>query len=299
MKISSRAGRFKKKLISLENLQLEAPLIQTKMAPFYEMLDQKLISSAEFCGLYILLCLSHRFPRTWAGARRTSFNIPHQLQIVPPLTFEPNIQMRVSGLSLGEIFNQFALKSTPLAVNRALLSWSAGTYPLELMFRIPFPREVLEQQRQGRRCLTILTDAQRISDYILGERDHLSFTMHDLIHADHFYFNNDCYLGQLGFYGMLSQAMDQGIFDELLEMPAFRDEFEYLIADMNAYAVHLLKCLKAAMLHYGPTKKFEEWIKDFPVKDSLLLLNSQEYIPEKHDSLILNWLDQFNARGIL
>jgi hypothetical protein len=185
-----------------------------------------------------------------------------------------------------EIFANYALKSTPFAVNRAILEWSYGNYGLELMNRIPMPIEVLNQQKRGRRCVTTIVD-HRISKYILGERDALSFTMHDLIHADHFYHNNECYQGQLGVYGLLASSIDY--FD--LSNDKFAAEFEYIIADMNAYAIHLLKCLKSAMVHYFSIDYFNSWCSLISAPAELYTLNSADYVPAEMDAVILRWLD--------
>lgn len=272
----------------------QAPLIQAKMAPLHELHCQKKLSDCELTALFIIQVLSLRYPGDWLGAKRIPLKVSHTLNLtLNDFDFEPNIKRRLAGLTLGDLFTQFALKSTPEAVNRSLLSWSTNAYPLVLMFRIPMALEVLNQQKQGRRCVTVLTEASRTSRFILGERDTLSFTMHDLIHADHFYHHNECYQGQLALYGFLFQH--QNDFAELLKLPKFHGEFEYLIADMNAYAIHSLKCLKSAIVHYGSAEFFENWVQKFSIKDELLALNSPEYIPEKCDAKILKWLDQFTA----
>jgi hypothetical protein len=284
IKSSSRAGRFKKKLVTEEELLNEAPSIMAKLAPF-----QKLLSGADFTAAYILIYLSHRFPGTWLGSKKEAKKVPGYPWRELPFQFEPNIEKRLSHIdSLNEIFANFALRSTPLAVNRAILEWSAGRYGLELMFRIPRPAEVLNQQKSGRRCVTTLVD-ERIAKYILGERDALSFTMHDLIHADHFYFHNECYQGQLGFYGLLNQTLFY--FD--LGHESFAREFEYLIADMNAYPIHLLKCLKSAMVHYFNEEYFRNWLDPLDPPAPVYLLNTSFYDPSSMDHKILDWLDLY------
>jgi hypothetical protein len=279
MKPSSRAGRFKKKLVTESQLQAEAPLIEAKMAPFLELYHLGKLTAPEYTALFILTVLTLRHPKGWRGSKRPSLTISHQLNY----EFE--------GLPLGTYFSEFALRAVPEAVNRALLQWSSRAYPLELMFRIPNPREVLNQQKEGKRCVTVLTEATRTSRYILGERDTLSFTLHDLIHADHFYFNNQCYQGQLGLYRLLDQ--EYNVFTDLLSDDGFEREFEYLIADMNAYAIHLLKCLKSAVLHYGPVEFWNNWIQKFPVKRELSVLNTPAYSPLRDDHVLLMWLNEF------
>jgi hypothetical protein len=311
IKSSSRAGRFKKKLVSEEALEKEAPIIAELMLPISDRLRREDVSAAEFTAIYIITILSQRFPGNWLGSKRHEPIVPsHQLQT--PISsismlWEPNIKKRLSNFStIGEIFNYFALKSTPQTVNRAMLCWSLGSYGLELMFRIPNPQEVLHQQKQGRRCVTVILDKAKASKFILGERDSLSFTMHDLIHADHFYQNTQCFEGQLGFYGLLDYCLERKHFDGYLKDSEFEREFEYLISDMNAYAIHLLKCFKSAILHYNPNgvEFFAKWVQSLELNQnetySLMSLNTKDYEGQQ-DEVLLGLLSryQFNRNRAL
>lgn len=294
MKNSSRSGRFKKKLVSTGQLMVEAPKIEASLAPLLSLHRQKIITDAEFCSLYVILYLSTRYPKAWLGAKRPSLGITHEMNFPVknfPFQFEENILKRLPE-TLGEIFNLFALKSTPETVNRALLSWSEKKYPLILMFHIPRPNEVLEQQKQGRRCVTVLT--KDLNKFVLGERDPLSFTMHDLIHADHFYFHNECYEGQVSLYWFLDYCMKTGLFTELSENEDFNWELEYLISDMNAYAIHSLKCLRAALVHYHPEKEvfYQGWVTKTGIS-GLARLSTPDYSPENEDHLLLEALRSF------
>lgn len=303
IKASSRAGRFKKKLVSEEALEKEAPVIQERMNQILMAFEHQEISASVFCAIYIITVLSYRHPGTWLGAKRVTALCPnHQLSFpinALNLNFEPNIKKRLLDFeTIGEVFQFFALKSTPNTVNRSVLNWSIGSYELEMMFHIPRPSEVLHQQKQGRRCVTIIIDQRRASKFILGERDSLGFTMHDLIHADHFYHNNECFQGQLGFYGLLDSCMTQKHFSEHLENPAFENEFEYLIADMNAYAIHLMKCLKSALTHYHKNGDhfYQNWLGKLQLegyeKEAFLRLNSLSY-QGTDDEIILGVFNRY------
>lgn len=308
-KSSSRAGRFKKKLVSEEFLQQEAPVIENKMKSIADQFQSGTVSSAEFTAIYIILVLSFRNPGTWLGAKRLeavtpAHNLPYALENLLN-HFEPNIQRRLAGFkTIGEVFQYFAFKATPLSVNRSILGWSNGDYGLELMFRIPQPAEVLKQQKHGRRCVTVIHDKNRASKLILGERDALGFCMHDLIHADHFYHHNLTYQGQLGFYGFLDHCMNQNHFDDLLKIEKFESEFEYLIADMNAYAIHLMKCFKSALVHYHPQGMdfFHTWLANFDlneeVKKALTDLNTEAY-KGPQDQVLLDFLELYRAKAPL
>lgn len=305
IKTSSRMGRFKKKLVSAEVLLIEAEPISLKLQGHHERYKSGAITGPEFVAAYLITILAHRHPGTWLGAKRPHFEIQHEMKT--PLSsfgfsFEPNIQKRLEGIqNLGELFSSFAFKATPETVNRAILSWSNGSYGLELMFRIPTPVEVLDQQKQGRRCVTVITKANQLKNYILGERDALSFTMHDLIHADHFYHHNESYQGQLGFYGFLDHCMKENYFTTQLESEKFQGEFEYLIADMNAYAVHLMKCLKSALVFYHQDGEnfFNSWVNKITTlhheKNAWKKLNTSEYEAQSQDIHLLNFLERFKT----
>lgn len=310
MKNSSRSGRFKKKLVPPESLRKEAEEIESKFLPILHAHESKSISDAEFCALYSLTILNYRFPHHWLGAKRSPIQTEHNLTF--PIrdlenlgfVFEENIQKRLTEINtLGDIFNNYSLKSTPQTVNRALLQWSTGVYGLVLMFRIPSAAEVLNQQKQAKRCVTVLWEKKRTENYILGERDALSFTMHDLIHADHFFFHNECFEGQLGFYGLLDFCMKRGDFNELMSNKKFYDEFEYLISDMNAYAIHLMKCLKAALIFYHPGKEdfFNSWLNSLEIDstelNALINLNSLKHKDEDH-KIVLNFLSRYKQLAI-
>jgi hypothetical protein len=290
-----RAGRFKKKLVSESELRLEAAPMMEEFFSLHNLLLNSKITEAEFTAAYILIYLSHRFPHQWLGAYKKAEKIKGLNWRELPFKFHSNILKRLEGVdSIQDIFSSFTLKSTPFSVNRAVVEWSKTNYQLVLMFRVPKPYEVLEQQKSGRRCVTAILD-ERITSYILGERDALSFLMHDLIHADHFFFKNDCFHGQLGFYGLLSKTFDY--FN--LEHPQFATEFEYVMADMNAYAIHLLKCLKSAMIHYFDKSYFENWCPELNPPEALSLLNTKDYHPQTMDEVLLTWLSNFREKSSL
>jgi hypothetical protein len=304
-KSSSRSGRFKKKLVSEAILEYEAPTIENQMAPILDGFHQGHYTSSEFTAIYILTVLAHRFPGTWLGSRRSN-PLTNTNQLTTCLSeinqiWEPNIKKRLSFYrTLGDVFNNFSFQSTPLSVNRTILEWSNGLYRLELMFRIPRPAEVLDQQKSGRRCVTVILEKEKACKLILGERDALGFTLHDLIHADHFYHDNQCYEGQLGFYGFLNDCLNKGHFESLLTNSSFENEFEYLISDMNAYPIHLLKCLKSAVTHYHEDGEsfLREWFSKLDLNNeevnAFIKLNSPQFKPE-HDKSLLTFLSKFKS----
>lgn len=295
---SSRAGRFKKRLVGPDALLDEAPILHQRISLLKSWLESAKINEPNFVALSIIATLSYRFPKTWLGSRlpeilrgpEESFPID-----LIPWEIEPKIKERLKNLGgIGDIFSQFALRSTPLSVNRSLLSWAKGEGQLRLFFHIPKPEEVLAQQVKGERCVSVLFKESEISKYILGERDHLGFTLHDLIHADHFFRDNQHYQGQMDFYRLLQEGMKVGLFKEALKEEEFEREFEYLISDMNAYPIHLMKCLKSALVHYSPSGRnyFEEWVEQNSFSEKMRIalsqLNTEAYEAVTQDEIILS-----------
>jgi hypothetical protein len=308
-KASSRAGRFKKKLVSEEVLLREAPQLSAIMDPLVDRFSCGSLSAPTLCSLYLLAGLSYRDPKNWLGSLRKIPLLHHDSLSFPirdlPFALAPNVHKRIENFTtIGELFSYFAFKSTPESVNRTVLNWSQGSYELELMFRIPTPAEVLAQQKHGRRCVSVLWEERFSKKYILGERDSLGFTMHDLIHADHFFHDNQCFSGQLGFYGFLDFCLNKDHFSFHLQDEKFKNEFEYLISDMNAYAIHLMKCFKSALIHYHADGNafFQNWIGKVTKNEdeirALELLNSEHFSAEQ-DQILLNFLSTFTAESSL
>lgn len=292
-KSSSRSGRFKKKLVSKETLQREASKHLLPLKEMFQLLKRGQLSEAEFVASYILLFLSTRYPKTWLGHFRplsTHLKGDFSWKDLPFHFSEKSKEkfLKHNINSVIEIINCFNFKSTPEVVRHSLLKWSTREYSLELMFYVPSPLEVLHQQQHGKRCVTTFMD-EKISQYILGQRDALSFTLHDLIHAHHFFKNKNFLAGQIGFYRMLLHHFD----DFPLDHQDFYPEFEYLMSDMNAYPIHLLKCLSSSLSHHFTQEYFLKWAKKIKAPHVFQLLNSSAYNPRQHDEILLNWLKDF------
>ena len=244
-----RQGRFKKQLVTHEQLQKEAAEVARLMAPLFRAWELKKINDVNLVALWTLTYLRLRHPKTWWGAKRATPLHNHQLTTPLrelPIDWIAEEQDLINQYpSLGDLFANRAFKATPQAVNRSLLAWSLSEYPLVLMERVPSVEEVLEQQIRGQRCITIFREQSTLAKLILGERDALGFAFHDLIHADHFFHDNTLMRGQIGFYRQVNDLLKAGLLAPLMAAPDFPEQLDYLIADMNSHPVHLWKCFKS------------------------------------------------------
>jgi hypothetical protein len=240
-----RQGRFKKQLLDPAGLSAEAPEVARRLAPLAPFISDP----ALYASLWCLQYLRTRYPRNWWGSKRPHLLHAHKLNVslaeldLDWQDFEhPLLEEHVT---LGNLWGDRAFKATPVAVHRSLLAWSAGAYPLVLMDRVPTVEEVLAQQTRGQRCVTLMRRPSALAKLVLGERDALGFAFHDLIHADHFFHDNHLMRAQVGFYRLVERMLTEGMLAPFMARAEFPEALDYLLADMNAHPVHLLKCLRA------------------------------------------------------
>jgi hypothetical protein len=168
-----------------------------------------------------------------AEVRAVSRHLFRQGRRKPPLTCR-------SRAPLVRLFAEERLHRVPLEVARALVAWADG-FPVELLGRIPEPREVLALQARGARCVSLLPENVPTSPHA----DALAFALHDLCHLDKFV-DAEHHLGQVGFFACLDACVAgpawsalEGSLDE-----AFRRDWHHVAADMNGSAVFLFAALK-------------------------------------------------------
>jgi len=228
--MSLRQGRFKKHSIPEGKL----PDIGGKLYPAIQNLKDQYhnqqFSSAEFCAHYILLFVKETKGKLWLGSKRVN---------------KPDPRIKKNDLpEILRLLDEYTLRGIPEVVNETLILWDQKILPLNLLFTIPKPLDVLKEQMKGERSVTMITHEAGLKKYVLGERDPLSFLIHDLQHAFKFYSHPESFKGQIGFYRFIFELANN---EELIKMMMadlqFKEEFEYAISDMNAYSLHLIKHL--------------------------------------------------------
>lgn len=247
--MKNRSGSYKKVLIAEGLLGPERENL-IKNIEHISLLD---IKPYELCTLYILLFLRIRHPLNWLQ-KTQKFN-PRKnekllLDIIPSsYQLSEWEKEKLKDVCVKDLFHFFNLKGIPKAVNRTMLNWARGDWNIELLTHIPSPRELLQMQVRNTRCITLTVKHDEIDRLVLSSRDPLSFVLHDLHHADHFFNQNESQKGQLGFYNLVEKIYDQpSLKKSLRENKQFKSEFEYVVSDMNAYVIHLFKCFKSAII---------------------------------------------------
>ena len=254
--MKNRSGSYKKVLIA-EGLLGPSRIDLIKNIDQITNLD---IAPYELCTLYILLFLRIRHPKNWLQKKQNFTPLKEEkllLDIIPEdyhlSEWEKN---KLKDVCAKDLFSYFNLKGIPEAVNRTMSNWALGLWKINLLTHIPSPREVLKMQVKNTRCITLTIKHDEIDQLVLSSRDPLSFVLHDLHHADHFFNQNESQIGQLGFYNLVERIYDRPVLKKCLkENKEFKSEFEYVVSDMNAYVIHLFKCFKSALTRSDATNE--------------------------------------------
>ncbi len=224
-----RTGRFRKNLISLEALKREAEQTFPLVAELKGKLEAGHIAAWDFVASYILIFQRLRLSKLWPGSR------------LPRWLCNKSLSLDL------QLFNERSIRGIPLEANRALVRWSQGEIPLTLLFHTPNAHEILDMQCLGRRCITAVVKKNELASFVMGERDPLGFVIHDLIHADKFYNDENRLDGQIKFYLDIREEFHRGVYNSLLADSKFEADFHYIISDMNSHPSHMKQTLAAAI----------------------------------------------------
>lgn len=209
--------------------------------------------------VWVLTCLCLRRPDSWfSGLQNLNpdsqatysqnhfsiFNLFQKLNLGWPQKLDPNI-------SLVDFTRTVRINPLPFAAANALYHFYLGQYPIEVLCYEPEPLELLQFQIQGKRILTFHPKIEDWPHLKYGERDPLSFWLHDLIHAEHFFSDPQDRAGQIGFYRLIHEILTHKILDTILLNDEFNKAFSYLMSDMNAHPLHLVKTLRAYLKIHG------------------------------------------------
>lgn len=201
----------------------------------------------------VLSCL--RRPEDWYGGPRAlplvspDKNYTHPMTLAEIFADSPVvIPAKVSGsIDVFDFLNRHRIKALPESCFRSLCYMRTGRYPLKLSAGVVSPFELLQIQLRGERIVSMDEDFSAWPERLYSGRDYLGFVLHDLIHADHFFFEPEHRDGQLGFYHYVNSFIADESLLELLKSSVFREGFEYIISDMNSHPLHLFQTLHSLL----------------------------------------------------
>lgn len=223
-----------------------------------ESLLQSNIKETDLASLYLFkLSHFHHDPIWWGGTQSDQKQIDQKKNQVISLSllsarekhlFPYLIPKSLSPqTSLFTLLNEIKVKKVPIKAQLALRDWYLYPERLQLFFRIPSPYEILVLQSQGRRCLTIFPKEEDLKRTFEHNRNSWDFFLHDLEHADRFFSQDRIYHPQIGLCRCLLLSYEKLL--QLIPHQDYQKRLDYLISDMNTHVVHMLKYLKATVLH--------------------------------------------------
>jgi hypothetical protein len=253
--MKNRSGSYKTVLISEDLLIENRQIISTQIKSIKNYYAEKKLTPQEFTTLFIFIFLKILHQKNYLQKHSKSILNSSRsiLEIAPPeIQFTNWEKEKLQGINCKDLFLHFNLKSIPKSIHRTIINWINHKWNLALLFHIPTPFELLEFEANNQRVITAICDEKKCSSLIFNKRDPLSFVLHDLMHADQFFNNPISVNGQLGFYKKIFSNYHFNPLQKLLrEDKKFKDEFDYVVSDMNAYVIHLLKCFKSAFTRAG------------------------------------------------
>lgn len=236
------------------------------------------LSDYDLVGIYILALAATRKSSSWCSGRlrpwpgRLSMELGSSvalervsglIQLLGGIDFiykKLGNRHRVGAISVQDIFNELHLANIKhnkngCSVNTTMVQWGLGKRPFVLMSVVPSPMQVLQQQANGTRVVTVfLTQAElavaQTSQllYMHGapnhSRDAFEFTLHDLQHMEHFC-DEDSHFEQRGFFTCmlrLGNGRPRDYFCTCFGLDStFWHQLEYVLSDMNCFVPHLMQ----------------------------------------------------------
>ncbi len=162
-----------------------------------------------------------------------------------------------------EIPLYFHLKNIKKEINEALFYMLLYPNSFELIDYVPTPLQMLHLQCTEKRYITLLLKKEEWLNFNFEGKNVWQFLLHDLSHFARFMENSECKLGQIGFAKFTKTIIDQGLLENLTKTNReFREEFEYIYSDMNAYPVHALKSFKGILKKHLNEPDFNYYFKN-------------------------------------
>lgn len=297
--MKNRSGSYKKILMDEKSLKNKAPFIIEGI----NALHNKSLADQDFTTLYLLFFLRLSHPKNYLQRHTKNPHLnpnntnPKLLEILPTeFCLTPWEIEKLTDITGPDLFEYFNLRGIPKSIHRAMINWYKGIWDIKMLFTIPTPKELLFMQVENSRVLTLVIDEKKLTSHILGRRDPLSFALHDLMHADQFFNNPNSQKGQLGFYKWVANQYNSPILQEKISNnKKFKDEFDYVVSDMNAYVIHLLKSFKSCFTRAECENIFDELCMKFDIPTDVfqaLKKINYEDISLEEEKVIVNYYEQ-------
>lgn len=211
-------------------LKIEAAKVEPTMRHCAILQQSGHMSASDMAGVFVLSYLGLRRPNAWSNGKLKSMvssSIPDNVKNSSPLSIKisevPGLSAilganylnkrfgvkhgnivdvdEVSMITVLSVFDCLQLRgiknNTEDYINKCIVHWAYGLRPCRLMFRVPTPMEVLRQQAQSSRVITMFIKREELEKrhtamlyYMDGMQNHakdsFEFLTHDMKHMENF-----------------------------------------------------------------------------------------------------------------
>ena len=207
-------------------------------------------------ALYLVFLAQKNFSKLWCQGLRTTGNHTSKKTPVPYLIKD---YLNLSWFyahdyplpqSADEILQIFRLRGMSEGAQQAWDYWRDNPDTLVLYNHIPNVKEVLSLQAQGKRCITMIAKNERLNEEIFAGKNAYQFLIHDLEHAACFFKKGEWKEGQIGLYRFMLNALKCTQFENTLSDVIYKEKLNYVLSDMNAHCIHLIKYFKGILIEH-------------------------------------------------
>ncbi|MCB1142939.1 MAG: hypothetical protein H7A24_15555 [Leptospiraceae bacterium] len=240
-------GRFKKALISEEDVFRESLELKSGIEYLYHLYRENKLKDFEFSiSFFIMYCVKRnlgRMKNPKGKSQRNSLDIPIRID-----ELIHNVEETLKGMKVSDLFFQYRFRSIPGSIYSGLENWVDGLNCPILSLEMVSDRNMLNLMSEGKRSVAILIE-NAIQGNILEKRDAFEFFLHDLAHAHTFFDVKYSYIGQIEFFNLLKSEIDwfEGASGR---DPVFSKQFHYCLSDMNSHPDHLRSYLRAILYEH-------------------------------------------------
>ncbi len=250
-----------------------------------------------------------RRPNSWfGGVRKEPFladttTCKHPLSLSDILiesVITPNVKVSLN-TNLTDFTNCYKIKAFPESCHRALTFIQNESYLVHYFESEPTAFELLNIQASRGRVISFSENIEQWPETLYNGRDFLSFILHDLVHADCFFSDPISSNRQQGFYIFVSRLLDHPNMLQLLSLGDFRQQIEYIIADMNAHPVHLLQTLHSLLsrcINNQSEAVWSSWVQHantpHDLIEALTHINLKSFT-SRHAQSIENYFEQLST----
>lgn len=247
-------GVYKALLIPLETLKQETEEIKDELLNLKFLYEKQAIPSQEIAFRFFWLYLNKRTKHPLNCNKNVLTLLPNRIEFLQHVRF----------------------RNLPDSIRITFLNWFMGKWNPVLLDYNPTSYQMLEWQAKGIRIISIDWNSALNALLVFNVRDAFEHFLHDIEHAYNFYRDDYEPKKQILFYSYLLKFYPE--IEMILNLDeSFKEQWDYLISDMNSHPEHLKEYTKA--IFYEFFKRNQEVLKNqINIKKIIELIHNIDHL---------------------